>query len=270
MVGGFIGSLSPTISVSMVLRDYQRDFHAFYGNAFGESSRNINERGIYWGLKVAPSKKYFFTAYYDKFNFPWLRFRAEAPSQGYEYLIRANYRPSRSILLYGQIRTEGKERTVNPEGGNLNRLELGLKRNYILNMDYSVGRGFSLKSRFQYSNFSLSGERTKGMAFIQDLNFEISKFKISTRVALIDTEDSENRQYMYEKNVLYAFSIPSFAGRGVRNYFMVQYKPSRKLTIWVRYARINFRGTDTIITDTGEFTTTNTNSDIKFQIRYKF
>ena len=79
MVGGFIGSLSPIVSISMVLRNYQRYFHSIYGNSFGESTRNINESGIYWGLKITPSRKYFFTAYYDKFKFPWLRFRAEAP-----------------------------------------------------------------------------------------------------------------------------------------------------------------------------------------------
>lgn len=270
MVGGFIGSLSPIISVSMVLRNYERDFHTFYGNSFGESSRNINEKGIYWGLKVTPSKKYFITAYYDKFSFPWLRFRAEAPSQGYEYLIRFNYKPSRAISLYAQMRTEGKERTVNPEGTNLNRLEFGLKRNYIVNMDYKIGRGFSLKSRVQYSNFTLTGVRTKGIAVIQDLNFEIGKFKLSSRIALIDTEDSENRQYTYEKNVLYAFSIPSFAGQGVRNYIMVQYKPTRKMTLWVRYARINFLGASRIITNNERVTEGNTISDLKLQVRYKF
>lgn len=277
MIGGFIGSLSPIISISMVLRNYQRDFHAFYGNSFGESSRNINETGVYWGIKITPSKKYFLTAYYDRFKFPWLRFRAESPSQGYEYLARFNYKPSRSILLYAQIRTEEKERTFNFDDGNLNRLVPAIKRSYIINMDYKIGRAFSLKSRLQFSNFSFLNQKTKGLAFAQDLNFEISKFKFSTRLALFDTDDFENRQYLYEKNVLYAFSIPAYSGTGIRNYAMVQYKPTRKLTFWLRYSRTRFNDASRILfVEASQFGSGlsqiegDTRSDIRFQVRVKF
>lgn len=277
MVTGFIGSLNPIISVSMVLRNYQRNFHSFYGNSFGESSRNINERGVYWGLKITPSKKYFFTAYYDRFKFPWLRFRAESPSQGYEYLARFNYKPSRAILLYAQIRTEGKERTTNPDNGNLNRLELAIKRSYLVNIDYKIGRSLSLKSRVQFSNFTISNKKTKGFVIAQDLNFQISKFRFSTRIALFDTDDFENRQYLYEKDVLYAFSIPAFSNTGVRTYALIQYKPTRKLTFWIKYSQTRFDKTSTVLfAKSSSFGTAlnqikgNTKSAIRFQMRMKF
>jgi hypothetical protein len=57
MVGGVMASLSPTIDMSIVLRNYEKDFHSFYGNAFSENSRIINEKGIYWGLKIQPNRK---------------------------------------------------------------------------------------------------------------------------------------------------------------------------------------------------------------------
>ncbi|MFY0651755.1 MAG: helix-hairpin-helix domain-containing protein [Cyclobacteriaceae bacterium] len=276
-VGGFIGSLSPIISISMALRNYDRNFHSFYGNAFGESSRNINESGVYWGIKITPSRKYFFTAYYDRFKFSWLRFRTESPSQGYEYLARFNYRPKRSILLYGQLRTESKELTINPDDGNLNRLEEGLKRSYLFNMNYDLGGGFSLKSRVQLSDYTIAGKKTKGMAIAQDLNFQVSKFKFSTRMAIIDTDDFENRQYMYEKDVLYAFSIRGISGQAIRNYVMVQYKPSKKFNLWLRYARTRFQDAQRIFSAEGSTLGSglsqiegNTRSEIKMQVRYRF
>lgn len=277
MVGGFIGSLSPIVSISMVLRNYQRDFHSFYGNSFGESTRNINESGIYWGLKITPSRKYYFTAYYDRFKFPWLRFRAEAPSQGYEYLARFNYKPKRSLLLYGQYRAESKQLSVNVDEGNLSRLEEGVKRSYLFNMNYDMGGGFSIKSRIQLSDYTLAGQKTKGMAIAQDLNFQVSKFRISTRFAIVDTDDFENRQYMYEKDVLYAFSVRGISGKAIRNYILIQYKPSKKFNLWLRYARTNFQDAQRIINVESSVLGSgltqingNTRSEIKMQVRYRF
>jgi len=277
MVGGFISSLSPIVSISMVLRNYQKDFHTFYGNAFGEGTRNINEKGIYWGLKITPSRKYFFTAYYDRFSFPWLKFRAESPSEGFEYLMRFNYRPTRSILLYGQFRSEAKELTVNTDDGNLSRLEQGLKRSYLFNMNYDIGRGFSLKSRIQFSDYNLAGTKTKGMAIAQDLNFDITKFKFSTRIAIVDTDDFENRQYMYEKNVLYAFAIQGISGQAIRNYLMIQYKHSKKINVWIRYARTSFQDSQRIVNAESSSIGSglseiagNKRSEVKMQVRFRF
>lgn len=274
LVGGFITSLTPQISLSMVMRNYQRDFHTFYGNAFGENSRNINEKGVYWGLKITPSRRFFLTAFYDKFSFPWLRYRTESPSDGFEYLARANYKPSRSIHMYLQYRAEGKELTINPENGNLNRLEKGVTRGYQFSLDYNISKGFSLKSKVLYGVHSISNERGTGFLLVQDLNFDVHKFQISTRMGLFDIEESGPRLFVYEKDVLYSFSIRGFSqGRGVRNYILLRYKASAKLNIWLRYARTNIRDTDDITSVVGSglsATTGNTYSDIKAQVRYKF
>ena len=277
MVGGFIGSLSPIVSMSMVLRNYQKDFHSFYGNAFGESTRNINEKGIYWGLKVTPSRKFGLSAYYDRFSFPWLKFRSEAPSQGYEYLARVNYSPLRSITLYGQYRAEAKELTVNPDDGNLNRLEQGLKKSYLFNLNFALENGLSLKSRIQFSDYSLAGVKTKGMAISQDVNLKIKRFSFSTRMAIIDTDDFVNRQYLYEKDVLYSFSIKGISGQAIRNYILVQYKPSKKINFWLRYARTTFQDANRIVSSEGSSLGSglseiegNTRSEIKMQVRYRF
>ncbi|MEO0331107.1 MAG: helix-hairpin-helix domain-containing protein, partial [Bacteroidota bacterium] len=77
-IGGLSTSLSSTVEMAWVLRNYSPNFHSFYGNALSESSRPINERGFYWGLRMEPFKKATLTAYYDYFRFPWLRFRVDA------------------------------------------------------------------------------------------------------------------------------------------------------------------------------------------------
>ncbi|MEO9964353.1 MAG: helix-hairpin-helix domain-containing protein [Reichenbachiella sp.] len=268
-VGGFIGSLSPIVSISFHFRNYSKDYHSFYGNSFGESSRNINETGLYWGLKVTPNRRIQLAAYYDSFKFPWLKFGVDSPSQGYEYLFRIDYKPTKKIKLFAQFREQAKEVSIASEGGNLNRLENGIKRNYVTNLDFSANEVLTLKSRVQFSTYDLDQTSTHGIALIQDLNIKIKKFTISTRIAIFDTEDYENRQYVFEKNLLYVFSINAYANQGMRNYLMVQYKPTRKMTIWARYSRFDYRNQSTVGSGLNEIQGS-TRSDVKFQVRYKF
>lgn len=269
MVGGFMGSLSPIVSMSFLYRNYAKDYHSFYGNSFGEGSRNINEEGLYWGIKITPSKRASFSAYYDRFKFPWLRFGVNSPSQGYEYLLRAEYNPSKKIKLYAQLREQAKEVSVSIEGGNLHVLENGIKRNYVGNLDFTANDIFILKSRVQFSTYDLANEQTKGMAVMQDFNIKINKFTVSTRFALFDTEDYENRQYVFEKDLLYVFSVQAYANQGSRNYIMLQYKPTRKMTLWARYSRYNYKNLSSIGSGLNEIEGQK-RSDVKFQIRYKF
>jgi hypothetical protein len=267
-VGGWMASLTPKIDMSMVLRNYAKDFHSFYGNAFGENSRVINEKGVYWGLKIRPSRKYEFALYYDRFSFPWLRFGAEAPSSGYEYLGRFTYKISRSISMYAQMRAESRAVNFSDDESNLNTLKEGVKNNYILNVDYKLNEILSMKTRIQSSSYRLDENLTSGYALIQDLNLRFKKFKISTRAAIFDTDDFVNRQYVYEKDVLYAFSFPAYNGRGLRNYFLFQYQVFRNLTTWLRISRFNFADRNSVGSGQNEIDGSR-RTDVKFMIRLK-
>ncbi len=267
-IAGLIASLSRDISFSLLLRNYQRDFHSFYGNAFGESSRNINESGVYWGIKYRPIRTLSFTAYYDRFRFPWLRFRAEAPSQGYEYLMRLRYHPTRNFSLYAQFREESKDQNSATEQ-NLQLLSTAVKRNYLINLDYQPNEIISLKSRVQWSDFRFESKKTNGFAIIQDFNFSFGKFRLGTRFALFDTDDFENRQFAYEKDVLYAFSIPAYNGVGIRNYLLIRYNLSEKITFWGKLSR-TFRSDVTSIGSGLSEIEANHRTDLRLQARYKF
>ncbi len=273
-VAGLIASLTSKVDFSFVYRNYARDFHTFYGNAFGEGSRVINEIGTYWGLKIKPWRRHILTVYYDKFRFPWLRFRAEAPSEGLEYLARWTYKPSRSITMFAQFRQEDKDRTFQPEGSNLNILTTGKRRNFVASIDYKLNRFLSLKTRAQGSDFRLGGEKTRGFAILQDVNISFWKMKLSGRMALFDAEDGENRQFLYEKNALYLFSIRGLSGTGTRRYLLVQYNVNRSVSIWARLAQSQFQGAEGITTtEIGSGLSEiqgNTRTELTLQARFKF
>ncbi|MFQ3575750.1 MAG: hypothetical protein SNJ77_04875 [Cytophagales bacterium] len=269
-VNGFLASLSPQLDFSMVYRNYQRNFHSFYGNAFGEATRNINERGLYTGIKYQPNRKWILAAYYDKFTFPWLAFLADNPTSGYEYLARLTHKPTRKITLYLQFREERKDRNFKNNTTVSDFTTKTIRQNWMLNMDYNEDKLISFRTRFQHNSFFHAGNWSRGAALVQDLVVNVKKkFKVSSRFALFQTDDYDSRIYVFENDVLYSFTIPAYNGRGIRNYIIFNYKASKKLELWFRYARTTYRDRN-IIGSAGERIDGNTDSDWKLQARWKF
>ena len=264
---GSLGSLSPKLDISLLYRNFSKDFHTFYSNALSESSLPQNESGFYWGMKYMVNKKYSLSGYVDLFRFPWLRYRAYNPSDGREWLLRLNYRPSKTVNLFVQAREESKIRNIASET-TLYQTGKGIKKNLWLNADYSASKKLSFQTRIQLSTYSLDNSYTKGFAIVQDINFDVGRFTFSTRYALFDTDDYDNRQYIYERDVWLAFSLPAYYGIGIRSYAMVQYKVNQKVDLWLRWARTNYTDRDTIGSG-GETVYGNTKNDLKFQARMR-
>lgn len=270
VVGGLIGSIGKSLDFSMVLRDYSRDYHAFYSNGFGEATRNVNEQGVYWGLKYRFNSRWLIGAYYDRFRFPYLAFQADGPSWGSEYLSRLTFTPSRTVAVFVQYRNENKLRNLRDNTTKSDILVDTRRENWVIQADAKATKWLSIRTRVQGSRWQQAKgpEPTYGIAISQDLNFDFGKFAISNRFSLFETDDFENRQYLYEKNVLYAFSIPALNGRGTRVYSLIQYSPTRKIDLWFRIARTLQKDAKTI-GSTLEEIQGNKRTDVVVQLRYK-
>lgn len=269
IVGGFLSSLSRQLSLSFLIRHYDRDFHSLFGQGFAESSgNNSNEQGIYLGIKYDFSRRYGFTGYFDQFKFPWITTRINRPSDGYEYLIRGSYTPTKSTELHLQFRQESKARNTN-QNQNVTVAKQGIKNNYQLSFNRKLSDKSGFKSRIQFSNYTLNDIRTTGFAVAQDAYYHFGKFKLAGRIALFDTEDFENRQYIYERDVLYAFSLPAYSGVGSRKYLLIQYNFSSNIKAWIRWANTTFRDRDIISSGQQEIQG-NKQNDIKMQLQISF
>ncbi|MEH0155003.1 hypothetical protein V6R21_12730 [Limibacter armeniacum] len=244
-LAGVMAGLSKYADLTLLYRDYARDFHTFYGNTFGESSQNINESGLYVGLKVYPNRQWEISAYIDQFKFPWLRFQVNRPSVGYDSFLRVKWKPSKAIAMYGQYKCEVKEKNTeilaNTEVSQLT------KQQWRFDVDYGVSKELNLGVRYQASQQLQDGaESTSGMVLLQDVSYQYKSLRFSARWAVFDTDDYDNRQYVYEKNVLYAFSFPAYYGQGMRQVYIVQYKPSTRMSIWGRYAVSHYSNQEVI------------------------
>ena len=269
LFGGFMASLTPQIDLSFLYRNYSPNFHSFYGTAFAEGGLAVNEKGVYWGLQYKPLQSLRFSAYMDVFQFPWLRYRVYSPNtSGYEWLLRASYQPRRDLQLYAQVREEAK--AINSQQKTPSRqLAEGIKRNYLLNLQFQAFPWLSLRSRVQWSSYQLEGQQTRGFVLLQDISWERKSVELSGRLALFETDDYANRQYVYEKDVLWAFSIPAYYGKGLRQYLILRYKINEPLTLWLRWARTYYNDRESIGSGTEKIAGSQLNQ-FKAQLRWSF
>ncbi len=268
LVSGLMGSFSTKISLSMLFRHYDRHFYTFFGQAFGENTHNTNEQGLYWGLKLMPIRKLTCTLYYDTYQFPWLLYRVDAPSAGFDYMTRLTYQPSKKLRMYAQYRQAHNQQNNTEPYPPLHFLVPTLRKQYLLVVQFQATDHLRLQSRLQGSSFSKQ-QITKGYAMAQDIQLHFQHWQLSSRFALFDTDDFDNRQYLFEKDVLYSFSMPAYYQRGLRYYFLWQYDLTTQLSVWLRFSRTYLSNASVIGSGMDQIAGPQ-RTDVKVQIRYVF
>ncbi len=255
-VVGFVSSLTKTVDFSLLWRRYDRHFHSFYATAFAEGTRPINEQGTYLGIQIKPSSKVKLNAYLDFFRFPWLKFRVYAPSEGQEWLARLSYQPQKSLHASIQMKQELKMRNSATEEatGPTFRLDPILKNQIQANLELGISPEFFFQSRILWNQVNVDQSKTQGWMLLQDISFKGEKWKLTARMALFDTETFDNRLYAYEHNALGAFAIPSFSGKGSRQYLLVQYRIHPKLNAYLRIAQTRYADREVISSGMQEIT----------------
>ena len=269
-IHGLVKSLDAKFDMSLVYRDYGKDYNALFANAFGERFTASNEKGIYLGFEYRPSREWTIRGFADQWRNEWLQFRVDGPSTGREYLLRVDYAQKRKRLFYIQYRYETKgensefETLVDrPVARRIQRLRL--------HGNYKIGSGIELRSRIEFSNFQKEDRIENGIFIYQDFikSSTRSPLRISARLGYFNISDFDARIYTYENDLLYEYFIPSFSGEGLRYYANFRYRISYKLMAEMRFEQTNFFGAEFISSGTN-LIVGNTSSRLKAQIRWTF
>ena len=144
--------------------------------------------------------------------------------------------------------------------------------NYRFHFAYKVTKSIQIKSRIEFSNYELGNNNDeRGLLIYQDINYKQLSFPISfsIRYAIFESDSYNSRIYAYENDVLYAFSIPAFSGRGSRFYIVTKYHIARGVDFWLRYSQTYYADRNSVGSGKDEING-NTKSEIKAQLRFKF
>ncbi len=269
---GLLVSLDRRVSMSLLYRDYGRDFHGLYSVAFAEGTNPWNERGLYSGLEVRPNRQWTINAYFDQFRFPWLRYLTDAPSEGSDWLAQVNWKPSRRVELYVRARHQDRARNSTEAVGGIRPVVRMKQINHRFNASYKVSDAITLRTRIETVDFQRGDDPVRhGFLVYQDLIHRplMSPVEVTLRFALFDTDGWDARIYAFENDLVGFFSIPPHYGRGIRWYLMLRATPMRRVDVWFRYGAWIYQDQDRIGTGMQEIPG-NVRSDVRVQLRYRF
>ena len=272
MINGGDFHLPGGTKLTVVHRYYAKNFQTLFAEGFGESSRPVNENGLYIGLTFSPFKYAEWANYVDFYQHPWLRFGIDAPSKGIDLMSHFKYRPKRSITLEVRGRYERKQENAPANETAIDYLVNTTKSNFRIGLTYKPTWQLTLKSRIEFAWYNDGvNETSKGIMAFQDINYKFKKIPLTLygRYAIYQTDTYDSRIYAYENDLLYVFSVPAYYGRGSRYYLMASIRASRNFSFWVRWSQTIWTDRDVVSSGLEEIQN-NTKSEIKVQLRIKF
>lgn len=277
-VGGVAGMEAPiglNSDLTVLYRNYARDFQSFMAAGFSESSGNPrNEEGIYFGLAHSVNSIFRVSGYVDQFVFNSPRIGNSQSTKGYDVLGLVEARINRDLNFYILLRNEVKDdefSLVNQRG--VEEVFLGTQKRSSIRIqgEYFVSREVRMRSRLEYAWAQSAGEEMEnGFLIYQDLRMVFSpKLRVDTRVTLFDTDSFASRVYQFENDLLYVLSNVALADRGQRFYFVVKYDVTHFFEIWFKYGNTSYDNKEVISSGLNEIQGNRRNS-IGLQARLKF
>lgn len=270
-IQGLMINLHHHLSLVLLHRNYQEDYHSFFNQAVAEGSVATNEKGFFSGVSYQPSRNIEWVLYADFFRFPWLRYRVDAPSHGMDILSRFTYEWYKQGKVSFRYRYRKKQENAaidRPE----NRVVDVDRQQLRIDGEYQLNDSWRMRNRLELSHYKkeLKSSETGWMVY-HDVIYKpmAGKFSGNLRIALFGTPSYDSRIYAYENNVLYAYSYPVYHNRGFRTYANIRYRFGRKTDVWLRYATFVYRGMDEVGSGLNRIQG-NRQSDINLQLRVQF
>jgi hypothetical protein len=202
----------------------------------------------------------------DIFEFPWLSFASNEPIFGQEYQFRVFFTPNSRTSGYAHYRYKTRQ-GVTSNAATINDFGMHAKQSLRLHVDHKISENMTLKNRLEYG-FS---NKSKGFLMYQDVQYKFRKTPLSLvlRYAVYDTDNFDMRIFVYENDVLHGSTLQSYYYKGSRFFALLQYRPVRKLTFWLKYSNTNIADRSTIGSGLEEISGRD-RTEIRFQVRLKF
>lgn len=266
--------LTPVSYLSLLLlhRYYDRRYQAFFGSAFSQNSTVQNEQGVYTGMQWTPFAHFKLSLYADLFRFPWLKYGIDSPSSGQEYMAQLDYNSGKNFSTYFRYKYRKKEKNQTVENESTQSVLPYSQQRFRLQLLYGLQPAWVLKTSADAVYYDeQQGKQSLGWMISQSIGWKPSSFPLQSDfyIGYFHTDDYYSRINSYEKNILYAFNMPSFYGKGIRLSFSFRWNILDKLSLSAKLAHTYYADRDLIGTDQEEIEGHN-KTDIYVLLRYKF
>lgn len=230
------------VNLSLSVRHYAKDYKAFFGKGFGETSSVQNESGIYAGIRIRPAWQWEINSYIDFFRSDWLRYGINSPSSGKDFLLGITFRPRSSSSLNFRYKYKEKVKNQILEDGRNTFVLPYRQHRFRQQFQYSNENKFNARSQADYTIYEDANGIRTGWSLSQIVSIIPIKDRIQWDLGLIyfHTADWNTRISGYEKNILYAFSFPNYYGEGFRCYSVFKWKIVKSLTLYLKISNSHY------------------------------
>jgi hypothetical protein len=267
-------SYSPKESFRVLVmnRFYDVAYQSMYARSIGEGSSVQNESGFYIGLETNLLRYFKMMVYGDFFYFPYKRYQlSKNGTSGFDGVAQLSYSPSYQLDMFIRYRYKNKHKDFTPTDGEKQTLPY-IQQKWRYQLNYSPADELMLKTTVDVvHNAHRNQQASQGILIGQSAGYKFQKLplQLDASFAWFQTDDYASRISMYEKGLLYSFSIPSFYGKGERYTFHARYELNKYLIFQAKYALTHYRDRE-VISSGLEQIEGNIKSDLYLQVRLKF
>ncbi len=258
-------------NIVLLQRYYAKDYQAKYASAAGSSSVQ-NENGYYLGTSFTPVSYWKISASADWVEYPWLKYLVDMPSRATEIILRADYVIPKHWSMNGRYKKKVKSKNVALDSQPTKAVLPVTQHSLRYQLNYQSEKGFRSKTQVNMSiNQSDMQQTTRGYMFSQSLGFVPVKFPLQgdVYIAYFHTDNWDTRISAYEKNILYAFSAPSFYGEGIRCCLTMKWSLSSVVSLYLKGAWTHYFDRDVISSGLEEIQGKN-KTDMYCLLKWKF
>ena len=253
------------IELTILYRNYAKDYQCLYSNAFSSGSNTRNEKGWYFSSNMSLAPNWRFISSIDFYKSDWFKNTAYSPSHAYEFHTQLNYQPDKNTLLSVEYRNKSKMK--NCKNSNVFQKYLTEEKSNMLRFHatYNLSEAIALKNRIEY-HFNHNDDGTNNSYLIyQDIIYNPmdKPYNIAFRYELFNAE--KGNVYAYENDVLYAFAVGGLSGKGIRTYLVGKIKTYDNIQISGKIG-LTFYDNKNVIGSGLESIDSNWNGDGKLQI----
>ena len=205
------------LNLLAIYRYYSPEYDNIYANALSSKTRVYNEHGGYLGVE------------YNRLRNWQLSLFGDVWKEGYETMAQADFLSPKDNKMHMRLRAKRKNE-IDTYSARWNGVwELGewkLKTQVDANMVYA-------EEKWSY-----------GFSVFQDVEYRFVKVPIvlQFRAQAFDAREWNNRVYMYENDVLYAYAIPFVYGLGGRFWLNARYKINDTFAVYLRVSETVYQG----------------------------
>lgn len=241
-VGGLLYSLGPQLSWSFLYRNYHPGYHSYLTQAFGEHSTPQNERGYYTGLLYQPHKYFSVFCYLDIFEFPWLKYRVDAPSAGMDFMAELRYSVRKSASLKLRYRNGSKEE--NFDAGLPENLVIRIRnQQYRLEFEWKPSESWEFRGKVHLQD-QLRHKRdtsVNSLAAVDSFFKPGSRIQVNIRMSFLKNwRGGATPIYFFENDVLHGHGSRPYQNPGFRYYCNIRLRINKNHSVWLNSSQSRF------------------------------